>query len=75
MKEIPRWEKIKYGIEVMGLAQQVKVLTAEPDNLSLVPGTHLTGEENQLHKVNSVHYRCTKVCVRADTQSSTLTNK
>ena len=32
------------------MIQQVKVLAVMPDDLSLIPGTHMVEGENQLHK-------------------------
>lgn len=33
------------------MTEEVKVMAAKPDNLSLIPGTHVVGRENRLRKI------------------------
>ena len=43
------------------MAQKVKVLAGKPDNLSLMPGTHVMKEENNSLNLSSDLYVNTKL--------------
>lgn len=55
--------EMTYQIRVIGVAQWVKVLSANTDDLSLTSDSHTVGEENQLYQLPSDFLKGTVVYI------------
>lgn len=55
--------EMTYQIRVIGVAQWVKVLSANTDDLSLTSDSHTVGEKNQLYQLPSDFLKGTVVYI------------